>query len=68
MPRRRLLARRSIAGAADLDAGQGAYRPVSRLSWLMTGAVALAMAASNLGAPDSPSLAFLAQALEHLVR
>jgi len=48
--------------------GQGAYRPVSRLSWLMTAAAALAIAASSLGAPDSPSLAFLTQALEHLVR
>jgi hypothetical protein len=34
----------------------------------MTAAVALAIAATSLGAPDSPSLAFLAQALEQLVR
>jgi hypothetical protein len=65
---RKLFVRRSIAGAADVDMGQGAYRPVSRLSWLMTAAAALAIAASSLGAPDSPSLAFLTQALEHLVR
>lgn len=46
----------------------GAYPPVSRLSWLMTAAAALAIAASSLGAPDSPSLAFLSQAIEQLVR
>lgn len=58
-------ARRSIAGAGNLER---AYPSVSRLSWLMTAAVALAIAATSLGAPDSPSLAFLAQALEQLVR
>ncbi|HEY7038528.1 MAG TPA: hypothetical protein VID28_06750 [Methylomirabilota bacterium] len=41
---------------------------MSRLSWLMTAAAALAIAASSLGGPDSPSLAFLAQAIEQLVR
>lgn len=41
---------------------------MSRWSWLMTAAAAVAIAASSLGAPHSPSLAFLAEALEHLVR
>ena len=41
---------------------------MSRLSWLMTAAVALAIPATSLAAPDSPSLAFLAQAIEQLVR
>ena len=41
---------------------------MSRWSWLMTTAAAIAIAASSLGAPDSPSLAFLAEAHEHLDR
>ena len=41
---------------------------MSRFFWLMTAAAAIAIAASSLGAPDSPSLAFLAETLEHLVR
>lgn len=42
---------------------------MNRLSWLMTAAVALAIAASSLGAPAEPVLAaFLDQALQLLGR
>ncbi len=53
---------------SDPDVFHGARQPMSRFAWLMAAAVAIAIAASTLGAPDSPSLAFLAGALEHLVR
>jgi len=39
---------------------------VNRLSWIMTAAAALAIAASSLGAPDSATLDFLEHAL-HLL-
>ncbi|HEY7037986.1 MAG TPA: hypothetical protein VID28_04000 [Methylomirabilota bacterium] len=41
---------------------------MSRLFWLMTAAAAIAIAVSSLSVPDSPSLAFLTEAIEHLVR